>query len=119
MLELIIKSFLFFQTKVFSFMSKSWCAEHFCCYLCDEMMNQKYFFFNFIATHFKIIFRFYNTSYISFRTKFYDLDSKPVCKHCFEKLSSKVRSQIIKSFDNKEKDSKDSSKFLFGWRKDK
>jgi hypothetical protein len=27
--------------KVFSFMNKSWCVEHFQCYLCDELMNQK------------------------------------------------------------------------------
>ncbi len=73
----------------------------------------------------------------SSRTKFYDLDSKPVCKHCFEKLPSKVKTQINKSFDTKDKDtlsssvSKDSptssassvlastSKFTFGRKKDK
>ena len=54
-------------------MSKSWCVEHFSCWLCEEPMNQK--------------------------TKFYDLDSKPVCKHCFEKLPSKWRSNILKPRD--------------------
>lgn len=57
----------------FTSMSKSWCVEHFSCWLCEEPMNQK--------------------------TKFYDLDSKPVCKHCFEKLPSKWRSNILKPRD--------------------
>lgn len=69
-------------------MNKTWCANHFSCYLCDEAMNQK--------------------------TKFYDLDSKPVCKHCFEKLPSKIRSTILKANDSKEQ-----SKSIFSWIKDK
>jgi hypothetical protein len=51
------------------------------------------------------------------RTKFYDLDSKPVCKHCFDKLPSKVRTNILKS-STKEKESTNKSS-LFSWIKDK
>ena len=52
----------------------------------------------------------------SLRTKFYDLDSKPVCKHCFDKLPSKIKSSILKSYDSKEKEH--NSLFSFG-KKDK
>jgi len=78
----------------FNSMNKSWCVEHFMCYLCEEPMNRK--------------------------TKFYDLDSKPVCKHCFEKLPSKVKANIIKSYDSKEKEvktNKELNKFTFSWKK--
>lgn len=74
----------------FSSMNKSWCVEHFTCWLCDQSMNQK--------------------------TKFYDLDAKPVCKHCFDKLPSKVRSNILKSKDDSKDIIKELNKFsLRNW----
>lgn len=72
---------------VFNAINKLWCSEHYCCYLCDDQMNQK--------------------------TKFYDFDSRPICKYCFEKLPSKVRTTILKAYDNKD------SKLLVNWKKDK
>ena len=30
---------------VFSSMNKSWCVDHFSCYLCDEKMTQKYLYY--------------------------------------------------------------------------
>ncbi|CAF0984097.1 unnamed protein product [Brachionus calyciflorus] len=75
---------------VISFMNKTLCSEHFTCYLCDDLMSQK--------------------------TKFYDMDSKPVCKHCFEKLPSKIRTGILKANESKDKEQ---TKSIFKWIKDK
>jgi len=61
----------------FTAWNKKWCSEHFCCYLCEEPMNQK--------------------------TKFYDFDLKPICKKCLEKLPSKIRSNILKPIDKESK----------------
>lgn len=77
----------------FTSMNKAWCVKHFSCWLCDEPMNQK--------------------------TKFYDMDSKPVCKHCFEKLPSRVKTSIIKSKEDSKDIAKELNKFSFSWKKDK
>ncbi|XP_022658714.1 LIM and senescent cell antigen-like-containing domain protein 1 isoform X2 [Varroa destructor] len=55
---------------VFTALNKAWCANHFTCSLCNEKMNQK--------------------------TKFYELDLKPVCKRCYEKYPSELRKRIQK-----------------------
>ncbi len=81
-----------------------------CLYLCT--LNE--FFFKFI--------------YLKSRTKIYDLDSKPICKHCFDKLPSKIRNNILKSKEdlkittNANDESKINSMFsslLIPWKKEK
>ncbi|KAH7965849.1 hypothetical protein HPB49_011443 [Dermacentor silvarum] len=49
---------------VFTALNKAWCVHHFACSVCDQKMSQK--------------------------TKFFEVDLKPVCKRCFEKFPSRI-----------------------------
>lgn len=71
----------------FTAWNKCWCSNHFSCYLCDEKMDQK--------------------------TKFYGLDYKPICKKCFEKLPSKIKSTISKANE------KEAKSLNILWKKEK
>lgn len=53
--------------------NKKFCPEHFTCSICETKMNEK--------------------------TKFFDIDATPVCKHCYGKLPSERR----KSFEQQQK----------------
>ncbi|CAF0739231.1 unnamed protein product [Didymodactylos carnosus] len=53
---------------VFTACNKTYCVDHFACMICETKMDEK--------------------------SKFYDVDAKPVCKKCFNKLPSDVRKQI-------------------------
>ena len=44
---------------VFTALNKAWCVNHFACSSCDQKMTVK--------------------------TKFYEVDLKPVCKKCYDK----------------------------------
>merc|ERR1711988_1260252 len=46
------------QTDVFTALNKAWCVNHFACSSCDQKMTVK--------------------------TKFYEVDLKPVCKKCYD-----------------------------------
>jgi len=55
--------------------NKKYCREHFACSLCDKKMNEK--------------------------SKFFDVDAKPVCKQCYGKLPSDIRKSIEKQQQQK------------------
>ena len=57
---------------VFQALNKAWCDKCFACNLCDKKMHQK--------------------------TKFYELDMKPVCKRCYEKLPAELKKRLSKAF---------------------
>lgn len=48
--------------------NKKYCAEHFACSICESKMNEK--------------------------SKFFDVDAKPVCKGCYGKLPSQSRKSV-------------------------
>ncbi|XP_065322948.1 LIM and senescent cell antigen-like-containing domain protein 1 isoform X2 [Gordionus sp. m RMFG-2023] len=52
----------------FAALNKSWCPEHFSCFGCDVKMNQK--------------------------SKFFEIDLKPVCKKCYERLPSEFKKRL-------------------------
>lgn len=58
---------------VFTAMNKAWCVHHFACSLCDQKMTQK--------------------------TKFYELDLKPVCKKCYDKLPTELKRRLRKALE--------------------
>lgn len=49
-------------------LNKYWCVQHFACAYCETKLNNK--------------------------SKFYDVDSKPCCKKCYEKFPRDVRKQL-------------------------
>jgi len=55
---------------VFTALNKAWCKNHFACSACDTLMGPK--------------------------TKFFEVDLKPVCKKCYEKYPRSVRLQLKK-----------------------
>ncbi|XP_014662503.1 PREDICTED: LIM and senescent cell antigen-like-containing domain protein 1 [Priapulus caudatus] len=57
---------------VFQALNKSWCVQHFACSLCDIKMGPK--------------------------TKFYELDLKPVCKKCYERFPGELKRRLAKAF---------------------
>lgn len=58
---------------VFNALNKSWCVEHFTCSCCDRKMNQK--------------------------TKFFEVDLKPVCKGCYEKFPGELKKRLKKAYE--------------------
>ncbi|XP_050044255.1 LIM and senescent cell antigen-like-containing domain protein 1 [Dermacentor andersoni] len=58
---------------VFTALNKAWCVHHFACSVCDQKMSQK--------------------------TKFFEVDLKPVCKRCFEKFPSDLKKRLKKSYE--------------------
>ncbi|XP_064456678.1 LIM and senescent cell antigen-like-containing domain protein 1 isoform X2 [Ornithodoros turicata] len=58
---------------VFTALNKAWCVHHFACSVCDQKMSQK--------------------------TKFFEVDLKPVCKRCYEKFPSELRKRLKKAFE--------------------
>jgi len=53
---------------VFQALKKSWCVKCFACSLCEKKMDQK--------------------------TKFYELDMKPVCKRCYDKFPQELKKRL-------------------------
>jgi len=53
---------------VFQALKKSWCIKCFACSFCDKKMDQK--------------------------TKFYELDMKPVCKRCYDKFPQELKKRL-------------------------
>lgn len=51
-------------------LNKAWCEHHFACSCCDQRLNPK--------------------------SKFYECDSKPVCKKCYEKFPVELRKRLKK-----------------------
>jgi len=49
-------------------LNKAYCSHHFSCSTCDQVLNPK--------------------------SKFYEMDSKPVCKKCYEKLPVELRKRL-------------------------
>ncbi|GBM02021.1 LIM and senescent cell antigen-like-containing domain protein 1 [Araneus ventricosus] len=62
---------------VFSALNKAWCVHHFACYVCDQKMNQK--------------------------TKFFEVDLKPVCKKCYDKFPAEFRKRLKKAYESSPK----------------
>ncbi|KAG1699384.1 LIM domain-containing protein unc-97 [Nymphon striatum] len=58
---------------VFTALNKAWHVDHFACYFCDSLMSQK--------------------------SKFFDVDGKPSCKKCYEKLPTELRKRLKKAFE--------------------
>ncbi|ESN98990.1 hypothetical protein HELRODRAFT_66818 [Helobdella robusta] len=58
---------------VFTALSKAWCVDHFTCSVCDKKMSQK--------------------------TKFFEMDLKPVCKLCYEKFPGELKKRLKKAYD--------------------
>uniref|UniRef100_A0A1B6MLP6 LIM domain-containing protein n=1 Tax=Graphocephala atropunctata TaxID=36148 RepID=A0A1B6MLP6_9HEMI len=58
---------------VFTALNKAWCVHHFACSVCDQKMNQK--------------------------TKFYEIDLKPVCKKCYDKFPGEFRRRLRKAHE--------------------
>ncbi|KAH9371097.1 hypothetical protein HPB48_014687 [Haemaphysalis longicornis] len=52
-------------------LNKMWCPKHFCCSYCDRPLATK--------------------------SRFLDIDLRPVCKKCFEKFPSELRKRLLKS----------------------
>ncbi|KAG9510098.1 LIM domain-containing protein unc-97 [Fragariocoptes setiger] len=62
---------------VVSALGKTWCVDHFSCSFCNTAMNHT--------------------------SKFYDVESRPCCKKCFDMLPSKSKKQIYKEIRAKKK----------------
>jgi hypothetical protein len=58
---------------VFTALNKSWCVGHFACFVCDRKLTQK--------------------------TKFFEMDLKPVCKTCYEKFPTELKKRLKKAYD--------------------
>jgi len=58
------------QSDVFTALNKAWCVNHFACSACDQKMTVK--------------------------TKFYEVDLKPVCKKCYDKYPRDLRLRLKK-----------------------
>lgn len=58
------------QTDVFTALNKAWCVNHFSCSSCDQKMTVK--------------------------TKFYEVDLKPVCKKCYDRYPREMRLRLKK-----------------------
>ncbi|PRD30842.1 UNVERIFIED_CONTAM: LIM and senescent cell antigen-like-containing domain protein 2 [Trichonephila clavipes] len=58
---------------VFTALNKAWCVNHFACYVCDQKMSQK--------------------------TKFFEVDLKPVCKKCYDKFPAEFRKRLKKAYE--------------------
>ena len=54
-----MRDLLVIQGDVFTALNKAWCVNHFACSSCDQKMTVK--------------------------TKFYEVDLKPVCKKCYDR----------------------------------
>jgi len=54
-------------------LNKAWCLHHFACNLCDGKMTQK--------------------------SKFFELDQKPICKKCYERLPQELKKRLKKHHD--------------------
>lgn len=52
-------------------LNKMWCPKHFCCSYCDRPLATK--------------------------SRFLDIDLRPVCKKCFEKFPSELKKRLLKS----------------------
>jgi len=59
---------------VFTALNKAWCVNHFACSSCDQKMGIK--------------------------TKFYEVDLKPVCKKCYDKYPRELRLRLKKYHEN-------------------
>lgn len=57
----------------FTALNKAWCVDHFACFCCDRKLNHK--------------------------TKFFEMDSKPVCKSCYEKYPAELKKRLKKAYD--------------------
>jgi len=62
------------QGDVFTALNKAWCVNHFACSSCDQKMTVK--------------------------TKFYEVDLKPVCKKCYDRYPRELRLRLKKYHDN-------------------
>ena len=49
-------------------LNKSWCSHHFACSSCDRMLKEK--------------------------SKFYEVDLKPVCKKCYDRFPRELRLRL-------------------------
>jgi hypothetical protein len=58
------------QSDVFTALNKAWCVNHFACSSCDQKMNLK--------------------------TKFFEVDLKPVCKKCYDRYPRELRLRLKK-----------------------
>jgi hypothetical protein len=58
-------------------LNKAWCVDHFACSVCDKKMSQK--------------------------TKFFEVDLKPVCKLCYEKFPPELKKRLKKAYDQQMK----------------
>ncbi len=61
------------QGDVFTALNKAWCVNHFACSSCDQKMTVK--------------------------TKFYEVDLKPVCKKCYDKYDDRACSVPMQVFN--------------------
>jgi len=62
------------QGDVFTALNKAWCVNHFACSSCDQKMTVK--------------------------TKFYEVDLKPVCKKCYDRYPRDLRLRLKKYHEN-------------------
>lgn len=62
--------FFIIYSTVVTALNKAWCQHHFACSLCDQRLNPK--------------------------SKFYEFDTKPACKKCYEKFPVELRRRLKK-----------------------
>jgi len=65
------------QGDVFTALGKAWCSNHFSCTSCDKILGPK--------------------------TKFFEVDLKPVCKKCYDKFPRQLRLQMKKYHELEDK----------------
>ena len=63
----------FLQGDIFTALGRAWCSNHFCCTSCDKLLGPK--------------------------TKFFEVDLKPVCKKCYDKYPRPFRLKLKKYHD--------------------
>lgn len=66
---------------VITTLRKAWCPHHFACIICDHVMDVK--------------------------AKFYEMDEKPVCKKCYEKLPKELVKRLRAAHMNEIRKSED------------
>ncbi|KAF0287420.1 LIM and senescent cell antigen-like-containing domain protein 1 [Amphibalanus amphitrite] len=62
------------EDEVVRSLNKAWCPHHFACSLCDQPLTRK--------------------------SKFFEMDMKPVCKKCYEKLPHELRRRLKRLHEN-------------------
>ena len=84
--------FIFFVSLVVTVLNKSWCIEHFNCTACDSLLSSRFYYND-----------NNNNCYYFFiirgGAKYIDMDERPYCKKCFDKIPVELRRRLKKQSD--------------------